>query len=47
MTFLTPVILGIDEAHLNKSMRAVYTDIIGRKVLDIQPSRKKSDVKAF
>lgn len=41
MTFLTPVILGIDEAHLNKSMRAVYTDIIGRKVLDIQPSRKK------
>ena len=47
MTFLTPVILGIDEAHLNKSMRAVYTDIIGRKVLDIQPSRKKCDVKAF
>lgn len=47
MTFLTPVILGIDEAHLNKSMRAVYTDIIGRKVLDIQPSRKKSDVKDF
>ena len=47
MTFLTPVILGIDEAHLNKNMRAVYTDIIGRKVLDIQPSRKKADVKAF
>lgn len=45
--YTTPVILGIDEAHLNKSMRAVYTDIIGRKVLDIQPSRKKSDVKAF
>lgn len=47
ITYATPIILGIDEAHLNKSMRAVYTDIIGRKVLDIQPSRKKADVKAF
>lgn len=47
LDYTTPIILGIDEAHLNKNMRAVYTDIIGRKVLDIQPSRKKSDVKAF
>ena len=47
LDYSTPIILGIDEAHLNKCMRAVYTDIIGRKVLDIQPSRKKSVLHRF
>ncbi len=47
MIFATPRILGIDEVHLNKQMRAVFTDIEGLKVLDILPKRNKEDIIAF
>lgn len=47
MVFKTPKILGIDEVHLNKQMRAVFTDIEKLKVLDILPKRNKEDVIAF
>lgn len=47
MMFTTPRILGIDEVHLNKQMRAVFTDIEGLKVLDMLPKRNKEDVIAF
>ena len=47
MIFATPRILGIDEIHLNKQMRAVFTDIEGLKVLDILPKRNKEDIIAF
>lgn len=47
MIFETPRVLGIDEVHLNKRMRAVFTDIEGLKVLDILPKRNKEDVIAF
>ena len=47
MVFKTPRILGIDEVHLNKQMRAVFTDIEGLKVLNMLPKRNKEDVIAF
>jgi transposase len=47
MVFKTPKILGIDEVHLNKQMRAVFTDIENLKVLDILPKRNKEDVITF
>lgn len=47
MIFTTPRILGIDEVHLNKQMRAVFTDIEKLKVLDMLPKRNKEDVIAF
>lgn len=47
MIFTTPRILGIDEVHLNKQMRTVFTDIEKLKVLDMLPKRNKEDVIAF
>jgi transposase len=47
MAFKAPRVFGIDEVHLNKQMRAVYTDIEGLKVLDINTKRGKEDVIAF
>lgn len=41
MTFYTPRILGIDEVHLNKHMRAVFTNIEKQTILDILTNRNK------
>lgn len=47
MVFKAPRVLGIDEAHLNKQMRGVFTDIEGLKVLDILKDRSKQTVIKF
>jgi len=47
MIFETPRVLGIDEVHLNKQMRAVFTDIERLKVLEMLPKRNKKDVIKF
>jgi len=39
--FETPEILGIDEAHLNKTMRLVLTNITERTIIDLVESREK------
>ena len=40
-----PRILGIDEAHLNKTMRGVFTDIENKKLIEITPNNLKRTVK--
>lgn len=47
MIFETPRVLGIDEVHLNKKMRCVFTDIEKLKILDMLPKRNKKDVIKF
>ena len=47
MIFKSPNILGIDEVHLNKQMRAVFTDIEGLKVLDLLKDRNKQTIINF
>ena len=47
MVFTTPRILGIDEVHLNKQMRAVFTDIEDLKVLDMLKDRNKQTIIGF
>lgn len=47
MIFETPRVLGIDEVHLNKRMRCVFTDIEELKILDLLPNRNKKDVIKF
>ena len=43
-TFETPEVLGIDEAHLNKKMRLVLTNIKERTIIDLVDNRKKTEV---
>lgn len=45
--FKTPSVLGIDEAHLNKQMRGVFTDIDNGLILEILPKRSKQAVTEF
>lgn len=47
MVFKAPKVLGIDEVHLNKKMRAVFTDIEGLKVLDMLKDRNKETIIDF
>jgi transposase len=47
MVIKAPVVIGIDEAHLNKQMRAVFTDIKERKILELLPARSKETILAF
>jgi transposase len=47
MVFKAPRVLGIDEVHLNKKMRAVFTDIKGLKVLDMLKDRNKETIIEF
>lgn len=42
-----PRVIGIDEAHLNKTMRGVITDIENKKLIEILPNMYKSTVKEF
>lgn len=42
-----PRVLGMDEAHLNKEMRGVFTDIENRMVINILPKRTKDTVIDF
>ena len=42
--YKTPKVLGIDEAHLNKNMRGVFTDIDNGLILEILPKRSKQAV---
>lgn len=43
----TPVILGIDEAHIDDHYRLVLTDILNQKLIDIKKDNKKNTVKAY
>ena len=43
----TPIILGIDEAHIDDHYRLVLTDIFNQKLLDIKKDNKKATVKAY
>lgn len=45
--FKTPKVLGIDEVHLNKKMRAVFTDIEALRVLDMLKDRNKQTIINF
>lgn len=47
MVFKAPRVLGIDEVHLNKQMRAVFTDIEDLKVLDMLKDRNKQTIIKF
>jgi transposase len=47
MVFKPPRVLGIDEVHLNKQMRAVFTDIEDLKILDMLPDRNKQTIINF
>ena len=47
MVIKAPVVIGIDEAHLNKQMRAVFTDIKEKKILNLLPTRSKEAIFAF
>ena len=44
---VAPRVIGIDEAHLNKTMRGVITNIEKRELVEILPTNTKRDVKAF
>jgi len=43
----TPVILGIDEAHIDDNYRLVLTDILKGRLLDIQKNNHKATVNAY
>jgi transposase len=43
----TPVVLGIDEAHIDDHYRLILTDIINRKLLDIKKNNHKITVNAY
>lgn len=47
LMYKAPRVLGIDEAHLNKEMRAVFTDIDNKQILEILPKRNKDFIKKF
>lgn len=42
-----PRVIGIDEAHLNKTMRGVITDVENNKLIEILPNMYKHTIKAF
>ncbi|HFD2052103.1 TPA: ISL3 family transposase [Clostridium perfringens] len=42
-----PRVIGIDEAHLNKTMRGVITDVENNKLIEILPNMYKSTIKTF
>lgn len=44
-TLVAPKVLGIDEAHLNKKMRGVFTDTENNKLLEITEDNLKRTVK--
>lgn len=43
---VAPKVLGIDEAHLNKTMRGVFTDTENNVLLEITPDNLKRTIKA-
>lgn len=42
-----PKVLGIDENHLRKQYRAVFTDVENGRIIEILPNRSKASVKTF
>lgn len=42
-----PRVLGIDENHLHRNYRAVFTDVENGRILEILPDRNKSSIKRF
>lgn len=46
-TIKAPRVIGIDEAHLNKTMRGVITDIENNKLIEILPNMYKHTIKDF
>ena len=43
----TPVVLGIDEAHIDDHYRLILTDIVKRKLIDMKKNNKKATVRAY
>ena len=43
----SPEVLGIDEININRIMRGIFTDVKERGIIELTPSRKKSDVMRF
>ncbi len=43
----TPIILGIDEAHIDDHYRLVLTDILNKKLIDIKKNNHKPTVNAY
>jgi len=43
----TPVVLGIDEAHIDNHYRLILTDIKEQRLLDMKKDNKKKTVKAY
>lgn len=43
----SPEVLGIDEAHLNKTMRGVIVDVKEHRVIEILPTRSKVEVMKY
>jgi transposase len=43
----TPIILGIDEAHIDDHYRLVLTDILNQKLIDMKKDNKMTTVKAY
>jgi transposase len=47
LVYKAPTVLGIDEAHLNKTMRCVLTDTEHNLLLDILPDRETTNIVRF
>jgi transposase len=46
-TIVAPRVLGIDEAHLNKVMRGVFTNVEQQTILELTETRSKKEVIRF
>jgi transposase len=46
-TIVAPRVLGIDEAHLNKVMRGVFTNVEQQTILELTETRSKKEVIKF
>jgi transposase len=44
---IAPKVLGIDEAHLNKVMRGVFTNVEANQIIEMTPTRSKKEVIKF
>lgn len=44
---IAPRVFGIDEAHLNKVMRGVFTNVEANQIIEMTPTRSKKEVIKF
>ncbi|HBF6314125.1 TPA: ISL3 family transposase [Clostridioides difficile] len=47
IVYTTPIVLSINGLYLKNSVRTIYIDVVHHKILDIQATRNKTDIKAF